>query len=194
MGKVNKIKKLIKNIAHDAAEYICDYQEYDYKNIMDDIIKNYYSSYKPMYYRRSYSLYNAYKIFNTGKSVDIYFGPDFMGNQHRVSDEYIYRWMFEKGYHGGAHVIGRRIPNPIDPLGERVFAPMLYRTPHPVAIAAGKAQGPPFRKWSKMEVEQAPFQPYEYINKKLNKYDETKFNDRVRQGLELAFDKYGLII
>lgn len=192
MGRQAQIKKLIKKIADDAAEYICDYQEYDYKNIINKAIKDYYDSYKPIYYRRRYSLYKAYKIYNTGKSVDVYFGSDFMGNEHRVSDEYIYKWMFERGYHGGAHVTGRRIPNPDDPMGERIWSPMLYRTPHPIAIAAGKATGPAFRKWSKMEVVRS-FEPYEEIDMKLNKYDESKFNARVKQGLELAFDKYGLI-
>ena len=198
MGKKANFKKLISNIAKDAIEYICDYQEYDYKQIINEVIDDYYHSYSPMYYRRAYSLYNAYKIYNNSKTVDVYFGPDFMGNKHRANDEYIYHWMFEEGWHGGAR---NRSGNKVayideetrERTGEWIYYKMLYRTPHPLAIAAGKAKGPAFKKWSSTPVEQAPFSPYEMINKKLDKYDKKEFDNRIRQGLELALEKYGII-
>ena len=184
LENLRKIKNNIHKIANDASEYICDYLEYDYKNIIDEMIKDYYYDYSPIYYRRQYSLYQAYKIYNTSKAIDIDFDAQYMEAEHRINNEYIYKWMFEEGYHGGArHKMTRD--------GETTY--MQWRTPHPLAVASGNAVGPPYRRWSKRTVYRSA-SPYDRINMALDKYDKTKKNERIRQGLELAFDKYGIII
>ena len=195
MGKKANIKALVKNIAKDAVEYICDYIEYDYKIIIDETIKRvFYDNYKPKYYHRKKSLYKAYKILNDGKRIDVYFGPDYMGNMHRVGDEYIYKYMFKKGWHGGAHSPGYI---------EGEWTPMRWRTPHPDAIFSGAVPPgtKPFSHWSKMRPEQTRTNPYDEVVDILDKYDNNKetydgvykIDERIRQGLELALENYGII-
>ena len=185
---VKALKKIADNlddIVDDASQYICDYVEYDYEEIIRHAIDEYYYDYSPRYYKRSKSLYDAYKIINDGSRIGVDFDSEYMEKEHRVNNEYIYHWMFEEGYHGGARPKGGRI---ID--GVHMY--MLYRTPTPQAIAAGFATGTPYRKWSSMPVARTTPSPKVSIDKKLDAYDKKDLRKRIRQGIETAFFKYDI--
>ena len=177
-------------MSKEISQEICNYLEEDYKTILDENVERYYMDYTPKYYERNYSLYNAYKVRNNGKSVDIYFGPDFMGNQHKISDQYIYKWMYEQGWHGGAHnVKGYKIADADNP-GERIFQTMLYRNPHPMAAKPGQK---PYEHWSRFPVQYTTPSPYDGSIEDLDKYDKTFLYDRVDQALDDVLGKYGII-
>lgn len=96
-----KLKNDIEEIAHNA---VADYYKYPSKH-----------------YRRSHSLYKAYKIKTNDKdkSVTIHFDGSYLEPYHPGLGEYIYEWMFggdghDGGYHGGA-VKGEFHPNPGTP-------------------------------------------------------------------------------
>ena len=188
IDNLRRIYNNIDNIAKDASEYICDYIEYDYNNIMKNVIDDYYADYSPRYYNRTKSLYNAYKILNNGKQIGVDFDSKYMPHEHRVdkkSDNYIFHWMFERGYHGGArHEL----------IQEGTHTYMQWRTPTPQAISAGFATGEPYSRWSKKIVPRMKPSPMIRINKELDEYDKTELKNRVRQGLETAFFKYDIIL
>lgn len=196
MGRINKkkienINKIINNldnIINDASAYICDYVEYDYNNIIREEIDRYYFDYSPRYYKRTKSLYNAYKIINDGEQIGVDFDSKYMHHNHRVdrkNEDYIFHWMFEKGYHGGSRPEGGRIVD-----GVHMY--MLYRTPTPEAISLGLAIGKPYENWSKQPVYKTKPSPMEGINQKLDEYDKKKLRKRIRQGIETAFFKYDI--
>lgn len=116
----------------------------DISEIIETCIDIYYSEYKPRFYKRRKSLYKVYKLTCNSKRFEWKFGhefmPDFSSEKHRVSNEYIYEWMFEKGYHGGAHTIDQ---NKIEQWGQhpRNGTPW-YRTAPPIF------EIPPYTRWS----------------------------------------------
>lgn len=202
---INNLKKLYKNIdniAKDASEYICDYIEYDYNNIIKNQIDIYYNDYHPRYYKRTKSLYKAYRIINNGSEIGVDFDSKYMPHTHRVDEKdenYIFHWMFERGYHGGARPKNGRFISELNYKKgnsnlNAFHASMLYRTPTPQAIAAGFASGKPYQRWSKYPVAVAQTPPLKAINEDLDEYDKKKLKNRVRQGLETAFFKYDIII
>lgn len=66
-----------------------------------DAVDQYYEAYDPWAYRRTESLYRAYRIRKRKAGFDLLVGGEFIPD-HRVSSEYIYDVMYKKGYHGGA--------------------------------------------------------------------------------------------
>lgn len=117
----------------------------DISEIIDTCIDMYYKEYSPKFYKRKKSLYKVYKLKYDSKRFEWHFGhefmPDYSNEPHRAPNEYIYEWMFEKGYHGGAHTIAQ---NKIDKWGEhpRNGTPW-YRTAPPIF------EIPPYTRWSK---------------------------------------------
>lgn len=185
MKTIKRLYDNADNIAKDAAEHICDAVEKDLNDKFKEAIRyNFYDDYTPMFYKRRRTLYKAYKIFNDGKSIKYKLSPEYMPDVHRVSNDYIFKYMFEKGYHGGA----RHYWEDEDGIRQK----MAYRTPTPEAIASGTSNGTPYRKWSKLPVEQS-YSPAEGVYEAFTKYRDSKeFKNRIKQGIEFAFWKYDI--
>ena len=113
--------------------------------------------------------------------------PDFSNEKHRVSNEYIYEWMFEKGYHGGAHTIAQ---NKIDQWGEhpRNGTPW-YRTAPPIF------ENPSYTRWSKYPAyKKIGMPPAARIEKELNDYQKGKsklINKGLKDSCQPAVDLVG---
>ena len=104
-----------KKIAERTAEKVYS----DIKKLFDQGVKDYYDAYSPHYYRRTHSLYKAYNITLKGSYISWDVGSHLIPKTHRVDsvdDTYIFNYMFEQGFHGGANTEDG----------------MLWRTPPPV--------------------------------------------------------------
>lgn len=77
----------------------------DISEIIDTCIDKYYKDYQPKFYKRTKSLYKVYKLQYRSGYFGWVFDFNLMPNVHRVDNEYIYKYMFEQGYHGGANTI-----------------------------------------------------------------------------------------
>ena len=64
-------------------------------------IDNYYSSYEPKYYKRKKDFYDILRTRIDSNGVVIKVNSDYL-EEHRADKEYIFRLMFEEGWHGGA--------------------------------------------------------------------------------------------
>lgn len=102
------------------------------ENIFEEAVAEYYAAYSPKYYSRMFSLLNAYKITCTTTSIVLESDATMIPDVHRVSPEYIFDYMFSKGYHGGANK-GKGHPKP---------GTLLYRSPVP------GFGNPPYSRWS----------------------------------------------
>ena len=87
----------INKVAKECVDAIAD----DIETIFDTYIKEFYDSYTPKYYKRTGSLYDTY-IVRVNGTVISWESPYFYPGGHRVSGEYIYKMVYEGGYHGGA--------------------------------------------------------------------------------------------
>lgn len=109
----DKIIKLDKNINKKYKKEVKENLEYIARTAID----NYYESYSPNLYKRSFDLYNIYKVHVTDKEWEILYDSSYMNKTHRVDkddSEYIYDWMFKLGWHGGA-AYGPDHPSPGTP-------------------------------------------------------------------------------
>ena len=95
----------------------------EYKSIADSVITEFYDSYEPEYYDRDYTLYNAFKIKHGNGWVDWKLTSGGLDSpRHRASQELIFNYMIERGWHGGSPYIKKRKedlwgkhPNPGEP-------------------------------------------------------------------------------
>lgn len=76
-------------------------------------ISYFYHAYSPRLYGRRYSLNRAWHITSQKGKIRIDFMSDGLSG-HRVSNDYIYDWVFKQGYHGGA-IDGKNHPSPGEP-------------------------------------------------------------------------------
>lgn len=113
----------------------------DISEIIETCIDKYYSEYTPKYYKRTKSLYKVYKLQYKSGHFGWQFNFEFMPNIHRVDNKYIYQYMFEQGYHGGANTIAS---NKVQQWGEHPHnGQPWYRT------APAIFEKPPYTRWSK---------------------------------------------
>lgn len=82
----------------------------------ENIISSYYSNGGKMY-SPTYSLQDAIRVIHGKYSVYLDSDESYITEEHRVSNSYIYEYMFVKGYHGGAH-FGNGMFTPISRIGE----------------------------------------------------------------------------
>lgn len=158
----------------------------DLAEIFDACITKYYADYTPKYYSRTYSLYKVYKLQIRGTWIRWEFNSDFIPKIHRVDavdPEYIYNWMFVKGYHGGA-VRGKEHPHPGMPW---------YRTPPP----SFAKDLPPYSRWSKNMSEYSMISPYKRIENEIKNYEQNRktiigrsINDAIIPAQKLVFGRY----
>lgn len=66
------------------------------KEIFDKWVNNYYASYSPIYYSRTYGLRDAYVCEVYGNLLVFESDASLLNGSHRVSNEYIYDRMFLK--------------------------------------------------------------------------------------------------
>lgn len=157
---VNDLKsgKLQNAVAAEATNAIYE----DLNFIFETAIDSYYSFREPKYYKRTNSLEHVYKIEKEGTIVAWDVGAHLIPDTHRVSTEYIYDYMFDLGYHGGASkgkpdIGGNRFPH---------F--MAFRTPVPsFAILSGIK---PYSFWSNMQSIKSE-SPSMRIGMDINKYE-----------------------
>ena len=72
--------------------------------ICESAVDYFYKDYSPRMYKRKWSLYEAYNIDIKPNGEFIFqLGHEFMKKKHRVDNEYIYKYMFVLGWHGGAN-------------------------------------------------------------------------------------------
>lgn len=201
-------KEIPEAIAKEAAVAIYE----DISEIFDACIAKYYSDYTPRYYSRTYSLYKVYKLQIKGSWIRWEFNPNFIPKVHRVDSidpDYIYNWMFEKGYHGGA-VGGEGHPHPGSPW---------YRTPPPLRNQAsgkhhttkGDNRGgytnygeeyyleKPYSQWSTHMAEYSMISPSVRIKNEITNYEKNRktiigrtLNDTLKPAYDLVFSRYRL--
>lgn len=158
--KNNRLKKDVKN----GLKLIAD----------SGIDKYYYDDYdkpeEPGHYRRKYDLYNVFSIVVNDDIWKISYDYKNMKKQHRVSNEYIFNWMFIKGYHGGAYK-GEGHPNPGEPWWRY---PISYTDP--LGNTAMKfAKGSDYWYKPAIKSEKSPYEiiernAIEFLNKKQTEY------------------------
>lgn len=175
-------KEIPEAIAKEAALAIYE----DLAELFDACIAKYYADYTPYYYSRTYSLYKVYKLQIKGTWVRWEFSPDFIPKVHRVDTidpNYIYNWMFVKGYHGGA-VGGEGHPYPGAPW---------YRTPPPSPTQDEK----PYSRWSTRMAEYSMISPYKRIENEIKNYEQNRktligrsINDAIIPAQKLVFGRY----
>ena len=160
--------KFVRQISRQIIKYV--YR--DINEIFELGVERYYNSYTPIFYHRQYALYKAYKITYRGTKIFWKVGEEFMPDVHRVDNSYIFDYMFEQGYHGGA-------------VGANAFGELLWRTPHP-------SQGTPaYRAWGYPAVQTSS--PSDNIEEMLNAYQNSgKIESYVPQAFASVKSKYAL--
>ena len=134
MAKTGEIKIAIKQTItsqdrDNFVNYVMQNIVPEYENKIDDFLVKYeklakekwkeaadnifYDQYTPELYSRTHDLYNAMRIRNDDE-LGIEVSPEFMENNHRVDRYYIYSFMYDQGYHGGA-ILGPNHPDPGTP-------------------------------------------------------------------------------
>ena len=128
-ANANSIKKLRNMVINAYSEmykianmiiekYTKETKEY-FEYIAETAVDDFYAGYSPNLYERQGDLKNAYKVVVNKNEWAIYFGPEFMKNQHHQSNEIVYNVAFEYGYHGGSGITVNDVKAP------------WWRTPHP---------------------------------------------------------------
>ena len=68
-----------------------------------EIVARWYANYNPTYYRRTRSLYQAYRIKKVGnRGIEITSGASNIGRKHHQKPSVIYNNVFLLGFHGGS--------------------------------------------------------------------------------------------
>ena len=89
--------KFINEVAKECVNAIADDIDYIFTTCIDE----FYNSYSPKYYKRTGSLYDIYDVSISGTIIS-WTVPYMYPGGHRVGGEFIYNYVFEGGYHGGA--------------------------------------------------------------------------------------------
>lgn len=83
--------------------YVEDEDKGLHAQVKREIDELFYSRYKPDIYNRSFDLHNTFEFYiDSDLTFDYDFGPQYMQNYHRASNEWIYENSFQKGWHGGS--------------------------------------------------------------------------------------------
>ena len=159
--------KFVKNVFTNLAEYVRN----DINDIFTTSIDKYYEAYDPIWYKRTESFYDSYRIESHDASVSIEWGARLMPKTHRAKNTYIYTYMFKKGYHGGAD------KGPEDANGNPFPGGMALRTP---PFGEGT-----FSLWSEYQAEKTE-SPEEMINTNIGAYENGEANFSVSNLLERA--------
>lgn len=168
---VEYIHKNCKRIVKEAnlAAQIKIVKDIDY--ICRTSIDAYYEAFTPNFYKRTESLYKAYRVKIDRNDVVIKLGGEFIPDTHRVSTDYIYNMMFKEGWHGGA-------PRPDFDDGN-----LYWRSP------AKKNDGmPPFTFWG--QIAPRTEAPFVMIEKRVNNYAERNIEHILINSFQTTLNKY----
>lgn len=120
LKELQKIEAQMYQLFHkmeDDLDYIC-------RTIIDDFYSDYmpnsHTGVDPVFYRRTFDLYNIYRIYVEDGFKQVALSSDFMQHEHHQGNDYIYKMTIEQGYHGGSY--GKNTPQPNTPY---------YRKPYP---------------------------------------------------------------
>lgn len=172
MQAYKKFKNDLENGTVDKifCDYVVPIVAEDSKKIFDWGVEQYYADYSPQIYSRKESLKKAYLINSSSNTVSWDVSADLIPNVHRVSSDYIYEYMFEQGWHGGADK-GPNHPSP---------GTLWWRYP-PVSFMGMKR----YSIWGDPSVQTTP--PTEYINSELESYDDSS-SSVVGHGIKNVLD------
>lgn len=139
---INALKKAKKKIEKMNSKYPELYKT-ELDEVGKSIIARWYSTYDPIYYHRTRSLYHAYKIYLNGTKLVVDFDKAYMDEYiDRQYNEWIYVNSFENGYHGGG------IPK------EPGYGNFPYwRTPYPELTEWGRPALMSFSPFNRMWIE-----------------------------------------
>ena len=160
----------------------------DIKYIFDMYVQKYYDAYTPKYYgsKRKYRLFDMYEIKIKGYDVHWTIAPDLnhYPDYERFRDpqaggEYIFNFMFEKGFHGGAN------SGPPDALMTPFYGSdkdLLWRKPQP----GGNTNGfKPYSLWGRHA--EKTFSPSDRIGIDLQRYQN---NDKKNMSGTTQMERY----
>lgn len=147
MGKIDlskfaeAVEEIDKYFSHDLNKVVALTMKQvasEWKDMFDRCVETFYESYDPVYYKRNHGLYKAYRITTNGKTLTAQRDSFYMPGLYKVSTRYIYKYMFEEGWHGGA----------IDGVGHPEPGTPWWKTPPP--FMANKLGVPAWSQWSAM--------------------------------------------
>lgn len=163
-----EIQKAKKSFEEMNKKYPKKYAEELYL-VGDNIITEWYSQYDPIFYERSGSLYNAFKVNLNGVNYSVEFDSSFIDG-----NELIFQNSFIEGYHGGAKS-GENHPSPGIPY---------WRTPIPQFTEWGRPAKRSFSPYIRMIQE---------MNKKIKEIDKEKQEeyDKIIEKVEKKINKLG---
>lgn len=154
MGKIaddiiNSIINRANNALKDAYKEALPKIEKNVKKQWKSAINEFYNSYNPIYYSRSYSLYNLLSTRITSDNIYISTDSNNLNGSYRVDDDYIYDIIYKEGWHGGA-------TDGIDSFGKYHPKPGIpyWRTPTPI-----------YSHWGNQSIKTVS--PFDLFNKKL---------------------------
>lgn len=181
MSKMSDAEKKIRHVidlissgkAHkDILEKVNNKQFKTMERIGREAVDNYYDDYSERtMYDPLGSLYSAYKIKNKDGDIIIEYDSSYLNGEHRVDNSYIYQYMFEQGYHGGANFGGNmKIPvgMPAKPYNGTTGSPWNNNFVQ--------------HKW--MDAYQSPISPKEEIDEKVEEYYENELEYDVSDALD----------
>ena len=145
---LNSQEAIKRDVRHQIAQYVYK----DVQEIFKQGVDEFYNAYKPKFYKRTKSLYDAYNIYISNQGIDWDAGGHLMSASHRADNGFIYELAFNQGYHGGA-------------LGSE--AGILWRTPHP--IHAKRIGIPAYSEWGSAAIQSES--PSDYIWNALDEYE-----------------------
>lgn len=120
--EINKLTKMVNN------ELDIRYTK-DLNKIIKRAISDFYSSYKPRYYKRKYSLKYMYKVTSENGVIDMDFDGEHSFAYHRLDNDKLFNLVFIEGWHGGAKYIK---DSKVEEWGMHPDPGTPYwRTPHP---------------------------------------------------------------
>lgn len=152
-------------IGKEAALYVYE----DVNRIFEDGVKEYYAAYSPMYYGRTNSLLHAFQIDLDGSFIKWTVNAGLLPDSHRVGSSYIFQYMFEEGYHGGANTAGG----------------MLWRTPPP---GAGRR---PYTAWGRPAAQTEA--PSDIIERNISAYEHSNvIEGYLEAATDLVLGRYNL--
>lgn len=171
---INKIKKnktkIINGIVKDVGK---NYQN-KIAEIMRCAAKAFYDDYpNPHMYQRhkNPTLANMYHA-NIGNELYVELGGEFSETKHRVSNDYIYEYMFKEGWHGGA-ISGNGHPSIGTPWYKNWDSNSKY-----------------FYGWNRRAEQMSTETPYDIFMREYNDYMENDFLTMLNESISENFKKF----
>lgn len=108
IGRQRELQTAISVYQKELVKYKRIIEEYPIKleerlnEVGRQVVARWYADYEPTTYRRTRSLYQAFRVEREGFNVNVEFDSELIEASHRVSNDYIFENSFIEGYHGGA--------------------------------------------------------------------------------------------